>query len=142
MAALTLEKLSEYYNILQRLSKAEELVESLRSAALPGAQNLTGMPHNPGVRDKLGNLAAEIADMERSIERLQREAAEARREVEAYIAGIDDDYTRLIFRLRFLHGLSWGEVAGIVGGRNTETGIKSICYRYLKSCNAVQRDAT
>lgn len=129
---MTLEKLSEYYNILQRLSKAEELVEALRSAALPGAQNLTGMPHNPGVRDKLGDLAAEIADMERSIESLQREAAEARREVEAYIAGIDDDYTRLIFRLRFLHGLSWGEVAGIVGGRNTADGVRMLCKRYLK----------
>ena len=128
---MTLEKLSEYYNLLQRLGRAEELVESLRNAALPGAQVMTGMPHAPGVKDKLGDLVVEIADMERRAEALRREAEVARQEVAEYIAGIDDDYTRLIFRLRFLHGLSWGEVAGIVGGRNTADGVKKVCYRFL-----------
>lgn len=126
---MTLEKLSEYYNLLQRLSRAEELLEALRSAAQPGAQVITGMPQVQGVRDKLGDLGAEIADMEQSIGALRREAEEARREVADYIAGIEDDYTRLIFRLRFLHCLSWGEVAGMM--KCSESAVKNICYRYI-----------
>ena len=37
-------------------SGRESLLD-LQEAAVPGAQVLTGMPHTPGVKDKVGNLA-------------------------------------------------------------------------------------
>lgn len=126
-----MQELSKYYNLLQRIYRAEDILAGLQSAACPGAQKLTGMPAAPGVKDKLGEFAAEIADMQQLIEELKQEAEQERAKVVVYINSIDDEQTRLIFRLRFLHCLTWAEVAEIIGRRNTASGVKMICYRYL-----------
>lgn len=91
------------------------------------------MPHAPGVRDKVGDLAAEIADMTERIRYLKEEIGRAEAAVTEFVESIENDQTRMIFRLRFLRCLTWGEVAAVIGGRNTEDGVKSACYRYLSS---------
>lgn len=103
---MTLQELSQHFRLREQLARDKEMLESLEDAALPKAQTLTGMPHAPGVSDKVGDLAAEIA---------QEEAT-----VMAYINTIEDYHTRMVFRLRFLRGLAWKEVAAVIGGRNTE----------------------
>ena len=128
---MTLQRLNEHFELRIRLVKAQEMLESLRAAACPGAAVLTGMPHAPGVKDKVGDLAAEIADLDARIEYLEAEIKQDEREVLEYIRAIDDDQLRLIFRLRFIRCLTWGEVASVIGGRNTEDAVKSACYRYL-----------
>lgn len=128
---MTLQELSQYFKLRERLARDEEMLESLRAAACPGAQVLTGMPHASGVKDKVGDLAVEIADMEERIRFLKAEIKREENKVTAFIASIENDQTRLIFRLRFVRCLTWGEVAAVIGGRNTEEGVKSICYRYL-----------
>lgn len=128
---MTLQRLNEHFELRIRLAKAQEMLESLRAAAGPGAAVLTGMPHAPGVKDKVGDLAAEIADMDARIEYLEAEIKQDEREILEYIRAIDDDQLRLIFRLRFIRCLTWGEVASVIGGRNTEDAVKSACYRYL-----------
>ncbi len=127
-----MQELSKYYNLLQRIYRAEDILAGLQSAVCPGAQKLTGMPAAPGVKDKLGDFAAEITDMQQLIEQLKQQAEQERAKVAAYINSIDDEQTRLIFRLRFLHCLTWAEVAEIIGRKNTAAAIKSVCYRYLK----------
>lgn len=136
---MTLQDLSRYYKLRERLNRDEEILASFEARAHPGAQVLTGMPHAPGVRDKVGDLAVEIADMKEQIAALQREIATEEKRVSDFISGIENDQTRMIFRLRFLRCLTWGEVASVIGGRNTEAGVKNICYRYLESCDGVLR---
>lgn len=137
---MTLQELSQYYKLRERLTRDVEILGSLEAAACPGAQVLTGMPHVPGVRDKVGDLAVEIADMKERIRYLQGEIAREEALVAGFIAGIENDQTRMIFRLRFLRCLTWGEVAAVIGGRNTEAAVKNVCYRYLESCDAAVRD--
>ena len=127
----TLQELSKYYNLLQRIYRAEDILAGLQSAVYPGAQKLTGMPAAPGVKDKLGDFTAEIVDMQQLIEELKQAAEQERAKVEAYINSIDDEQTRLIFRLRFLHCLTWQEVAEIIGRRNTAAGVRMICKRHM-----------
>ena len=127
-----MQDLSKYYNLVQRIHRAEEMLAGLQSAASPGAQLLSGMPHPPGVKDKIGDLAAEIADIKQLIRELKQIAEQERAKAVAYINNIDDEQTRMIFRLRFLHCLTWPEVAEIIGRKNTASGVKSACYRYLK----------
>ena len=112
---MTLQELSRYYKLQRRLEKNREILVSLEAAAHPGAQLLTGMPHAPGVKDK---------------------TRQAERKISAYIDTIQDDQTRLIFRLRFLRCLTWSEVAALIGGRNTASSVRAICYRHLKSCSS------
>lgn len=109
------------------------MLQSLRDAACPGAAVLTGMPHTPGIKDKVGDLAAEIVDMDARVGFLEEEVKASEGQIMPFIQGIDDDQTRLIFRLRFLRGLAWKEVASVIGGRNSEDSVKMVCYRYLGS---------
>lgn len=133
-----MQELNRYFRLLERLGKARELLASLEATATPQSPNLDGMPRAPGVRDSVGRPAAEIADMRARVELLERQAVAQHGEIAQYIEGIPDDQARLIFRLRFLRGLSWKEVAAIVGGGNTDNSVKCICYRYLrKSGNAL-----
>ena len=126
-----MQELSKYYNLLQRIYRAEDILAGLQRAGCAGAQKLNGMPAAPGVKDKLGDLAAEITDMQQLIEELKQAAEQERAKVAVYTNSIDDEQTRLIFRLRFLHCLTWAEVAEIIGRKNTASGVKMICYRYL-----------
>lgn len=128
---MTLQELSQHYDLLEQLRKDEEMLASLRAAAAPGAQVITGMPHAPGVYDRVGSLAVEIADMEGRIGALREQAAREEVVIGAFIDGIRDDQTRMIFRLRFLRGLLWRQVAGVIGGGNTEASVKAVCYRFL-----------
>lgn len=137
---MTLQELSQYFKLRERLERDEEMLESLQAAACPGAQILTGMPHTPGIKDKVGDLAVEIVDMKDHIRVLMDEVASKEVTISAFIGAIKNDQTRVIFRLRFLRCLTWGEVAAVVGGRNTESGVKNMCYRYLESCDDVVRD--
>lgn len=128
---MTLQELSRYFKLRERLERDEEMLQSLEATACPGAQVLTGMPHTPGIKDKVGDLAIEIADLKERIRFLAEEISQEEEAVSDFIDGIVNDQTRMIFRLRFLRCLTWSEVAAVIGGRNTEEGVKSVCYRYL-----------
>lgn len=139
---MDLQELSRYFKIVERLRRDKEILASLEAAAQPGAQVLTGMPHATGVNDKVGDLAVEIADMRNRIGRLQAAADRELVTLEAYIDAIQNDQTRMVFRLRFVRCLKWWQVARILGGGNTEQTVKMICYRYIegqagKSCDPV-----
>ena len=137
---MTLKELNRHFTLRERLSRAKEMLASLHAAACPGAQVLTGMPHAPGVSDKVGDLAVEIADLEARIAYLEGECEKEKAAITKFAGGIEDDHIRMIIRLRFLYALTWKEVADVVGGRNSENSVKSACYRFLESCNAVTRD--
>ena len=129
---MTLQELSKYYKLHERLERNREMLSSLYVAAGPGAQVITGMPHAPGVSDKVGDLAAELWDLQSKIDYLEQRCAEEKKKLEKYIGGIKDDQTRMIFRLRFIHCMTWPQVAETIGGRNTANSVKLICNRYLK----------
>ena len=132
---MTLQELNQHYILRQRLAKAEEMLNSMISAASLGAQVLTGMPHGSGVRDKVGDLAIEIAELDSSADFLRKKIQAQEKAILPFINSIENFQTRMIFRLRFIRGMTWGEVAAVIGGGNTEEAVKSSCYRFLRSCN-------
>ena len=128
---MTLQELSKYYKLHERLERNREMLASLYAAAGLGAQEITGMPHAPGVSDEVSNLVIEIEDLKERISHLESACAREKRILERYIDTIEDDQTRMVFRLRFLHCMTWPQVAGAIGGRNTANSVKLICHRYL-----------
>ena len=134
---MTLQVLSRYYKLQKQLERNKEMLRSLSAAAGPGAQVLTGMPHASGSSDKVADLVMEMEDLEQRILALEFKCDQEKKKIQTYINKIHDDQTRMIFRLRFLHCMTWGEVAAVIGGGNTEVGVKVKCYRYLKSCTAM-----
>lgn len=139
---MTLSELSRYFKLQSKQQRNQLMLESLQDKAHTGAlgaQVITGMPHAPGVRDTVGDLVVEIEDVKGEIERLGIEMDQAEREISSYIETIPDIQTRLIFRLRFLRCMTWDEVADTIGGRNTVSGVKKTCYRYLDAEKAKRK---
>ncbi len=126
-------ELDRHLKLRQRLTNALSLLASLEAAAVPGVQVLDGMPRASGICDRVGSLATEIADIRGTITQLEAEVTRSAESITAYISTIPDSMTQMIFRLRFIHGLTWKRVADSVGGGNTECAVKAVCYRYLKN---------
>lgn len=142
---MTLSELSRYYKLQRSQNRNREMLASLQDTAHTGAlgaQVITGMPHGSEVRDKVGDLIVEIEDVKGEIERLKIEMDRVEREIACYIETIPDIQTRLIFRLRFLRCMTWDEVADTIGGRNTVSGVKKTCYRYLDAEKAKRKAET
>ena len=116
----------------KELQRARETLAVLEAKAAPGAQVLTGMPHAPGVSDKVGTLAVELADASAEVDRLAAAVAEDEKDIAEYIDTIKDIQTRTVFRLHFIRTLTWTEVAEIFGGYSTENTMRQLCYRQLK----------
>lgn len=129
---MTLQELNAHWKLKQQLAESEEILFSLHQSASPKSQVLTGLPHAPGIKDTVGELAAEIVEIERDIERMRCKIAASEQKIACFISSIDDPNTRVIFRLRYLHGLTWKEVAAVLGRFQTEASVKSTCYRYME----------
>lgn len=127
---MTEQDLSHHMELKKQLAADLEVLASLEAAAGPKVQHLDGMPHTSGVRDVVGDLAAEIADVKTGIARLEAKITRSEGEILDYIASIEDARTRMIFRLRFIRGMAWKEVAAAIGWIS-ESGVKAIYKRYI-----------
>ena len=128
---MTLKELSQLYYLNREIEMDQHRLRELEAKALPGAQVITGRPHGTGVVDKVGEYAAEIADLRGIIEAKHQQCLYERSRLERYIAGIDDSLTRQIFTYRFINGLPWVQVAACIGG-NTPDGCRMTVKRYLE----------
>lgn len=129
---MTLDELNQHLQLREQLNQENEILAALLSAAQPGAARLTGMPHAPGVNDKVGDLAAEIADVSTHIDEIKALLASQEPKVLAFIVEVTDMRVRTIMRLRFLKGLTWKEVSQVLGKSTTEKSVSDLVYKYLK----------
>ena len=128
---MTLQELQEYFQLGETLDKIHDQIDGLYAAAQPGSPGYDGMPHARTVSDKVGTLAIEIADLERCAEELESKLETKKEAVSEFIKTVRFP-ERTYFRLRFIRGLRWKEVAAVVGGGNTEGSVKAAVYRYLR----------
>ena len=138
---MTLQELNEHARLRRELTQAEDLKASLTEAVDLRAQVLTGLPHAPGSRDKLGELIPGILDampsIDAKIENLQDQITKQEAEIIQFVDSIPDIQVRTFFRLRFLGGFEWSVVAAVVGGKNNAASVKTTCYRYLRKAKVV-----
>ena len=128
---MTAQELSKLFYLKKEIALDRQRLLELEAKALPGAQVMSGLPGSANVSDRLGNLAAEIADLRLTIEQKFRRCVQEQRRLEQYIADIDDSFIRLVFICRFAEGLSWQQVANKLGGHNTADGLRMISKRFL-----------
>ena len=135
---MTLRELSQLYHLNREIDEDKKRLEELRvKSCYP--QSTIGMPDVSGSTaasgSKVDRYAAETADLEAIISAKLIQCMHERNRLERYIADIPDSLTRQIFTLRFINGLSWLQVAYSLGGNNTESSVKMICYRYIDKEN-------
>ena len=129
---MTRQDLEKHLKLRRQLMECRDILQNLKRSVGPGTQALTGMPHAPGVKDKVGDLATEIAYMERRVAALQAKVDDQAVEVRNFIAGVQDDQMKIILSLRYIRGLTWIEVALVLGGRNTGSGVSG--YQHSVCC--------
>ena len=128
---MTRQDLEKHLKMRWQLMECRDILQNLKRSVGPGTQALTGMPHAPGVKDKVGDLATEITYMERRVAALQAKVDDQAVEVRNFIAGVQDDQMKIILSLRYIRGLTWIEVALVLGGRNTGSGVRSAVWRFF-----------
>ena len=131
--SINIKELSQLYYLNREIERDKRRLAELEVGAQYCTAKITGMPHGSGVSDKIGNFAAEIADLRGIIDaNISRCWYELNR-LNRYIAVIDDSLTRQIFTLRFVNGLPWQQVACSIGGDNTADGVRKVVTRYVES---------
>ena len=130
---MTIRELSQLYHLNREVEMEQQRLESLRAKAESATTQLTGMPgaHNAG--SKVEYYGSEIVDLEGIILAKRQQCIHERNRLERYINDIDDSLTRQIFRLRFINGLGWEQVAACIGGNNTDKSVSKRCYTYIKT---------
>jgi hypothetical protein len=131
---MTQKELSQYYWLQKEIEADELRLRSMRDrAGAPQAQRLTGMPGGGGPSDRLGEIVAEITDLEAIIAAKRIQCIHQRQRIERYIHSIPDSMTRMVFTFRCIDSMTWREVAQSMGHRMSEENARQIFHRYLKA---------
>lgn len=93
---MTVQELSRYLTLRKQIDEDKEIYENMCQKMGPASPSLSGMPHTPGVRDKVGDLAADLADLDAGIKELEAEAERVLPAIEEFCVSISDPRMRLI----------------------------------------------
>lgn len=113
---MTKNDLSQLYYLKKEISKLEQRIQETEETATgtSGGQ-ITGMPHSGQVSDKIGNYAAELADL-KSLLKLNIEKCyfELNR-LTRFINSVEDSEMRQILNLRYINDMTWQRIAFDLG---------------------------
>lgn len=132
MKQVTKKELSQLYYLNREIEELQRRIEELECTATSTTSPITGMPSVHTVRDKLGDYAAEIADLKGILDLNMKKCFYEFNRLNRYIQGLGDSEMRMILSLRYVNGLSWQQIAFSIGGGNSEDGVKKKAYRFLK----------
>jgi len=127
---VTREELKQIYYLNKEVKMWQKELERLQYMSLIKGQQITGMPHVPGVSDKVGDLAATMADIETIIRGKLAEIQMQRKRIIEYINSIDDSLLRQIMFLRNVSCMSWNQIANELG--SNENCVKQIYSRHFR----------
>ena len=128
---MTKKELSQLYYLKKEIRQLEQRIKELETEATGCAAKITGLPHGTDINDKIGNYAAQIADLKSLLDLNLKKCFYELNRLDRYIQSVDDPLTKQIMMYRFISGYSWGKIAFQIGGKNSIDGLKKRLYRYL-----------
>lgn len=120
---MTQKEFDRLREIRREIMRLEEEIEYYRSAAEPGAQELTGMPVGEG-KNKIEVAVCNAGQLEREQSMLREEGMKL-------IACIQPARVRNIFRAYYLDAMTWETVAEKCG-YSCGRAARRVCREYLK----------
>ena len=88
---------------------------------------MSGLPKSSGVTSKVESFGIKIHDTELRIREIETRISE----LEEFIENVRDDQIRVILKLKFEDGMTYQQIAGQLGGKNSKDSIKQILYRFF-----------
>lgn len=112
---MTQKELKNLYTLNREISRDKERLVELEALSTSTSTHLTGMPHATSVKDRIGEYAAEIADLKALIELNIQKCWYELNKLNRYINTITDSQMRLIMSLRYINGMTWQQIAFHIG---------------------------
>ena len=128
---MTNKELSKLKYLKKEIEVLRFRIKELENVAQSCSSNITGMPPNNKISDKVGKYASEIADLKCLLDLKMKECFFELNRLTRYIEEVDDTFVKLIMNYRYIHGYSWQKTAYAIGGRNNSESLKKRLYRFL-----------
>lgn len=129
---MTKHDLKQVYYINREIKMWQQKLEELNNKSYVGTPKLTGTPNGTITQNKVEADAIEKAEMSAIIAGLLVKLQRQQREIMDYINGIDDSLIRQIMVCRYVHLMSWTQVAMGIGGGNTSDSVRKVHDRFLR----------
>lgn len=129
---MTKKELSQLYYLKKEIEEQQRRISELEAIATDCSAKITGLPSGKGISDKIGNYAAQIADLKALLDLNLKKIFFELNRLNRYIGNIEDAEMKLIFSLRYLHGMSWREISKSIGTLGDGSTERKKHNRYLK----------
>lgn len=129
---MTKKELSQLYYLKKEIKEQQRRLSELEAAATDCSAKITGLPSGKGISDKIGNYAAQIADLKALLDLNLKKCFYELNRLNRYIESIEDTEIKLIFSLRYMHGMSWREISKSIGTLGDGSTERKKHNRYLK----------
>lgn len=129
---MTKKELSQLYYLKKEIKEQQRRIAELEAAATNCSTKITGLPSGKGISDKIGNYAAQIADLKALLDLNLKKCFYEFNRLNRYIEEVDEPLMKQIMIYRFENQMSWMQIEKAMGGKNRAESLRKKLYRYLK----------
>lgn len=129
---MTKKELSQLYYLKKEIKEQQRRIAELEAAATKCTANISGMPSGRGISDKVGQYAAQIADLKAILDLNIKKCFYELNQIDRYIQSVDDPLIRQIMMYRFENHMSWRQIERAIGGNNNAESLRKRLFRYLR----------
>ncbi|MBU3810679.1 MAG: sigma-70 family RNA polymerase sigma factor [Candidatus Niameybacter stercoravium] len=129
---MTKKELSQLYYLNREIEELQSRIAELEVKAESTSKPITGMPNVPGISDKTGRYAAEIADLKSLLDLNLKKCFYELNRLNRYIQSIEDSEMRNILSFRYINGLCWEQVAASISPYASGESVRKAHDRFLK----------
>ena len=130
---MTKKELSQLYYLKKEIKEQQRRLDELETTATACTAKIIGLPSGRGISDKIGNYAAQIADLKGLLDLNLKKCFYELNRLDRYIQSVNDPLVRQIILYRFENHMSWNQIERAIGGNNSSESLRKKLYRYLKS---------
>ena len=112
---MTKKELSQLYYLKKEIKEQQRRIAELEAAATNCSTKITGLPSGKGISDKIGNYAAQIADLKALLDLNLKKCFYELNRLGRFIQSVEDSQMRIILTLRYVQGFSWQKIAYAIG---------------------------
>ena len=112
---MTKKELSQLYYLKKEIKEQQKRLAELEAVAINCSTEITGLPTGKGISDKIGNYAAQIADLKALLDLNLKKCFYELNRIDRFIQSVEDSQIRIILTLRYIQGLSWQKIAYAIG---------------------------
>lgn len=128
---MTKKELSQLYYLKKEIKEQQRRIAELEAAATNCSTKITGLPSGKGISDKIGNYAAQLADLKALLDLNLKKCFYELNRIDRFIQSVEDPLIRQILLYRFEKHMSWRQIARAIGGNNTSESLRKKLHRYL-----------